>query len=171
LRTRGWLLTEDDKRLLAGVGRRLVSGVASLVDAVSDVSQASDGGELGEAPCPAQEAEALGFGCSSGRLLADRLAQDNLALRGAGSPSRSASNKRRALGGEGPAPGLLSLRQHVGGGKRPHCGCHWRKPGDCGKTPQSQWQDGKRIERKRGGRGASRVLRIMGCGAWESTFS
>lgn len=133
------LLTEDDERLLAWVRRRLVGGVASLVDAVSNVSQAGDGGEVREAPCPAQEAEPLGLGLGrAARLLADRLAEGNLVLRGPGRPSRSVGDKRRALGGGGPASSQLNLREHIGSGERPHVGCHCNS-GSCGRASRSQW--------------------------------
>jgi hypothetical protein len=133
------LLTQDDERLLAWVRRRLVGGVASLVDAVSDVSQASDGGEVREAPCPAQEAEPLGLRLRrTTRLLADRLAKGNLVLRRSGSPSRSVGDKRRALSAEGPASSQLNLREHIGSGERPHVGCHCNG-GSCGRASRNQW--------------------------------
>ena len=133
------LLTEDDERLLAWVRRRLVGGVASLVDAVSDVSQTRDGGEVREAPGPAQEAEPLGLGLGrAARLLADRLAEGNLVLRGPGRPARSVGDKRRALGGEGPASSQLNLRKHIGSGERPHVECHCNG-GSCGRASRSQW--------------------------------
>ena len=97
--------------------------VAHFVDAVANVPQTCNGGQLGEAPCPAQQAEPpLGLGrlrISGGP--ADRLAQGNLVLDGARGPLSSAGDKRRALGGEGAA---ADLRHEVGGSKGPHVGSH-----------------------------------------------
>lgn len=120
------LLTQDHERLLAWVGRRLVGGVAHLVDAIADVAKACNGREVRQSPCPAQHAEPLlGLGRRWARcLVSDGLAQRDLALRGPRSPLGSVGDKRRALCGVGAASSQLELREHIGRSERPHVGCH-----------------------------------------------
>lgn len=97
--------------------------VAHFVDAMANVSQTCDGGEVGEAPCPAQDAEPpLWLGrLGVARRPSDGLAQGNLVLDGARGPLSSVGDKRRALCGEGAA---ADLRHQVGGSKGPHGGSH-----------------------------------------------
>jgi hypothetical protein len=118
---------EHDERLLARVGLGLVLGVACLVDAVAHIANGTQGGEVGEAPCPAEEAEAsprLGR-CGVGGGPADGLAQGNLVLDGAGGPLRAVGDERRARRrSEGAAAGQLHLRHQLGSSKGPHGGSH-----------------------------------------------
>lgn len=50
-------LTQHDERLLARVRRGLVGRVACLVNAICDPAKTSEGGEISESPCPAQDTE------------------------------------------------------------------------------------------------------------------
>jgi hypothetical protein len=89
----------------------LVGRVARLVDAVANPSEAGEGGELGEAPCPAQEAESLELRLRYlSRRAADGLAKRDLVVCRPRGPLRSVGDKRRALCGVGPASGLGDLR-------------------------------------------------------------
>ena len=125
---KAWTRTQHDEGLLLWVGGGLVVGVAHLPDAVADVGSAGDGGEIGDAPCPAQGPEALlglhgGLG-GVGRLLADGLAQGDLVGDGARCPLGPLGDGGGPGGGVGTASSLLELREHAAGSRGPHRGSH-----------------------------------------------
>lgn len=123
-------LTQHDEGLLVWVGGRLVVGVAHLPDAVADVCGAGNGGEIADAPCPAQGPEAAlglwlhgGLG-GIGGLLADGLAQGDLVGDGARGPLGPVGDEGGPCGCVGTASSLLELCKGAAGSHGPHRGGH-----------------------------------------------